>query len=508
MISLRTPTGLPMLQTVRELIAELRPLSVTGNPDTAVRSIVTDSRRVQPGDLFVALAGIQADGHRFIAAAVAAGAASVVCRQPPMGEPRPACLVVVEDTATALGLLASAYHGHPTRRMRLLGVTGTDGKTTTTLLTAAILRAAGHRTAHFTTVEFHNGVTARANQAGFTTPQAPELQSLLAEAAFSGATDAVLEVSSHALATGRVAGCEFDVAVFTNLAPEHLDYHPTLDDYRSAKLRLFDQLRQPRHKPHEPVGVVNLDDPSAAQFIAAAPTALTWGLDTPADVTARSVALRPDGTDFTLVTPHGETPIRTALLGRFNVRNWLAAATAAMACGAAPEHVAAAASVIAPPPGRMERLTVPRAFSVYVDFAHPPQGLGAAVATVNAIHPGHRPIVVFGHAGRRDTHHRRDLVAAAQQSGACFVLTMDDPYDEDPAAILEEMRREALALGCREGTDFFCVLDRREAFSKAFSLADPGDAVLLAGRGHERAIPINGAEVPFHDATVALELLA
>ncbi|MSQ27606.1 MAG: UDP-N-acetylmuramoyl-L-alanyl-D-glutamate--2,6-diaminopimelate ligase [Dehalococcoidia bacterium] len=496
-----------MLQTLRELIAGLPVRSVTGNPDTAIRSVVTDSRRVQPGDLFVALSGLQADGHHFIGAAVAAGAAVVVCLQPPEGGPLPACMVVVDDPAAAVGPIASAYFGHPSRRMRLIGVTGTDGKTTTTLLIAAILRAAGRRTAHFTTVEFHDGASARANRAGFTTPQAPELQGLLTEAAYGGATDAVLEVSSHALATGRVDGCEFDVAVFTNLAPEHLDYHATLDEYRAAKLRLFEQLRGPRHKPHEPVGVINLDDPSAAHFIAAAPAVRTWGLDGPGDVTARSIVLTPEGTDFILVTPQGETPIQTALLGRFNVRNWLAAATAALACGAGPEHVAAAAATVTPPPGRMERLPAHRAFTVYVDFAHTPQGLAAALATVEAVHPGRRPIAVFGHAGRRDTHHRRDLVSAAQQANARFVLTMDDPYDEDPAAILSEMRSAALELGCREDADFFCVLDRREAFAKAFALAGPGDAVLLAGRGHEQTIPLNGAEMPFHDATVAMELL-
>ena len=222
---------------------------------------------------------------------------------------------------------------------------------------------------------------------------------------------------------------------------------------------------------------------------------------------AAAFVLTPDGADFTLMTPQGETPIHTALLGRFNVGNWLAAATTALACGAGLEHVAAAAAVVTPPPGRMERLHSNRAFTVYVDFAHTPQGLAAALATVQAVHPGRRPIAVFGQAGRRDTHHRHGLVAAARQAGARFVLTMDDPYDEDPAAILSEMRSAALELGCREDADFFCVPDRREAFAKAFTLAGPGDAVLLAGRGHEQTIPLDGAEMPFHDATVALELL-
>ena len=494
--------------TLAELLRDLTVLRAEGDTRVPVGGIATDSRQVQPGDLFVALHGQQQDGHRFIGDAVARGAAAVVCQQePPDGPPRPPAFVRVKDTHRALGLLASAFYGHPSRRIRVVGVTGTDGKTTTTHLVAEILRAAGQQVGSCTTVELHDGRSSRPNQIGFTTPQAPELQRLLSAMVAAGTETAALEVSSHALATGRVEGCEFDVAVFTNLSPEHLDYHSTLEEYRQQKGRLFAALGRPRTKPWPAVGVINADDPEAPYFAHKCSLPRYYGVDSPADVMARDIECTSEGSRFTLHAAEGQIGLQTSLVGRFNVRNWLAAAAAALASGARLQDVARAAERARPIPGRLERLDCGQPFSLYVDFAHTPQGLAAALDALRELHP-EQTLAVFGHAGHRDMRHRHGLVEAARSRCRFFVLTMDDPYDEDPASILSEMREAALALGCEEGQDFRCILDRREAFTEAFRRAGAGDAVLLAGRGHETVIPLGDVRLLFHDATVARELLS
>ena len=488
-----------------QLIADLPNGRATGDTGVDITGITSDSRAVRPGHLFVALRGQQFDGHAFIAAAVQQGAAAVVCETAP--DPPLAVPVVMTDNAhEALGRLACAFHRHPSRRLKLIGVTGTDGKTTTTTLTAAILRRAGARTAHLTTVEACDGLATRPNEAGFTTPQAMDIQAFLAQAVAQGCVYAVLEVSSHALATGRVTGCEFDVAVFTNLAPEHLDYHRTMAEYRAEKEKLFRMLSGPRTKGGVPTGVVNIDDPEAPRFLSLSPLVLTFGFSPQAQVRAEQVRYTAKGTNFFLHLPTNEVTIATRLLGRFNVENWMAAAAAALAVGGSPRLVVDAAATTAAPPGRMERLATDAPFEVFVDFAHTPHGLAAALETLRSITTG-RVIAVFGHAGRRDTNHRRDLVAAAKGRCDSMIFTMDDPYDEDPAAILSQMRHAAMAMGLTEFRDFRCIIDRRDAFAAAFAQAKPGDAVLLAGRGHETHIPLNGERLPFHDATVALEVL-
>ncbi|MSQ10103.1 MAG: UDP-N-acetylmuramoyl-L-alanyl-D-glutamate--2,6-diaminopimelate ligase [Dehalococcoidia bacterium] len=490
--------------TLTELLRDLPVLSVHGTIDVPITGITADSRAVRAGDLFVALPGRQFDGHAFIGAAVAAGAAAIVCEHPPEPTP-PIPVAAVADAPQALGMLASAFYGHPSRQIKLIGVTGTDGKTSTTTLTAAVLRQAGLRTAHLTTVEVHDGVAAMPNTAGFTTPQAMDVQRFLAAAVAQGCTAAVLEVSSHALATGRVAGCEFDIAVFTNLAPEHLDYHHTLEEYRAEKGKLFLMLAAPRTKSGVPTGIVNAGDPNAAYFQGLAPRCVTFGFAN-AGVLALDVRYTPNGTSFRLAAPAGQVTVGTRLLGAFNVENWLAAAAAALAAGAGLRPIVEAAARTSAPPGRLERLTVDRPFQVFVDFAHTPHGLAAALDALRPITPG-RLIAVFGHAGRRDINHRRGLLEAARGRADTVILTMDDPYDEDPAAILTQMQAAAQDLGFRQERDLHCILDRREAFRAAFALAGVGDTVLLAGRGHETYIPLNGQRLPFHDPTVARELL-
>lgn len=473
------------MRRLRELLEGL-PLNATnGDLNVPINGITADTRKLNPGDLFVAVRGQQFDGHDFIDQAVATGAAAVVI-EPLHRVSAPVPVIVTGDTKAAFGRLSGAFHGHPSRKLKLIGVTGTDGKTSTTVLTAAVLRTAGLQTGHCTTVELHDGRSGEPNRAGFTTPQPPELQAFLARAVEAGSQAVVMEVSSHAMAMGRVEGCEFDVAVFTNLAPEHLDFHVTMEEYREQKARLFDGVR---------VGVINRDDPQADFFAARCKRPVFYSL-----AEAKDLSCTPEGSTFRI----DSTAVHTHLLGRFNVRNWLAAAAAGLACGATLEHVARAAAEAQPVPGRMEHIDAGQPFTVYVDFAHTPQALATALDTIRELHPTGRVAAVYGHAGGRDPNHRRGLVEAAKGRANLHILTMDDPYHEDPITILDEMRRAATHLG----VEFEAVLDRREAFQRAFAWARPGDTVLLAGRGHETVIVVGSQKIDFHDPTVARELLA
>jgi len=503
------------VKPLRHLLRGIPLVATTGDLTTAITGITADSRLVRPGDLFVALRGKQFDGHDFVDRAVALGAAAIVC-EPPHRITVPVPVAITGDTKAALGRLSSAFYDHPSKKLQLIGVTGTDGKTSTTMLTAAVLRAAGVKTGHCTTIELYDGRASEPNRAGFTTPQPPELQAFLARCADAGCQAVVTEVSSHALAMGRVEGCEFDIAVFTNLAPEHLDFHRTMEEYREQKARLFEGVR---------TGVINGDDPQADFFAARCKQTLFYGFQETSGIRATDILCTSEGSAFRLQTAPGrlagettvpgsagilpagaigEIPVNTRLLGRFNVRNWLAAAGAGLACGATLSAVAQAAARTPPVPGRMDRIDAGQPFSVYVDFAHTPQALATALDTIRELHPAGRVAAVYGHAGGRDPNHRRGLVEATKGRADLSILTMDDPYQEDPSAILDQMRLAARDLG----VPFEPILDRREAFKRAFEWARTDDTVLLAGRGHETVIVVGSTQMEFHDPTVAKGLLA
>src|SRR5688572_30467343 len=302
---------------------------VQGDPATEVRGVVHDSRRVQPGELFVVMPGERHDARTFIPQALERGALGVVA-DAPLELPPDRALLVVPATRPALADLAAALRGHPSRHLRLVGVTGTDGKTSTTRLLAAILDRAGQRTGWLTTVDVKIGDRVRANTLDHTTPEADRVQEVLAEMVADRIETAILEVSSHALALDRVRGCELDVAIFTNLSPEHLNFHGTMAEYARAKARLFVMLGAPSAKSGRRVGVVNADDPASAIMREHCPAAiLTYGIERPADVMARDVLIGERGATFRLVTPRGEAQVSSRLLGQFNVANWLAATTAA-----------------------------------------------------------------------------------------------------------------------------------------------------------------------------------
>jgi len=478
-----------------ELVSEVEGARVVaGDPDTPVMGIAHDSRRVQPGDLFVAVPGFERDGLEFVPDALASGAVAIASEVPPnVSVP----VVQVARARSALADLAAAFYGHPSRDLRVVGITGTDGKTSTTHLLSAILEARGLRTGWLTTVNTRIGDDLRPNAADHTTPEAPIVQATLAEMRDAHLDVAIVETSSHALSLDRVRGVDYGVGIFTNLSPEHINFHGSFEAYRAAKRLLFERL------PPDGVAILNADDANA-QFMETATSArvVTYALDHGADFTAHDVALTSSGTKF--VVEPGQVQVRTALVGCFNVANWLAAYSAAAAVfGATPDDLVRAANAQAPVPGRMNLVARGQPFAVVVDFAHTPQALEKALDAVRSLVAG-RVLLAFGLAGGRDAANRPVMGALAARKSDFFVITMDDPGNEDPRLIAEQIADGARA---QQG-EFVVELDRRAAIRLLFERARPGDVVLLAGKGHEQRMVVGDEKLPWNDACSASEVLA
>ncbi|MGE3267400.1 MAG: UDP-N-acetylmuramoyl-L-alanyl-D-glutamate--2,6-diaminopimelate ligase [Chloroflexota bacterium] len=480
---------------------------VQGDPTTEVRGVAHDSRRVQPGQLFVVIPGERHDSRAYVSQALERGAVGVVADLPVM-LPSDRALVTVPSARPALADLAAALYGHPSRQLRLVGVTGTDGKTSTTRLLAAILEQAGQRTGWLTTVDVKSGDQIRPNDLHHTTPEADRVQEVLAEMVQDRVETAILEVSSHALMLERVRACQFDLAIFTNLSPEHLNFHGTMDEYARAKARLFSMLGEPTAKSWPRLGVINADDQYARVMRAACPAPiLTYGIEQPADVVARDVRLDAHGVTFAIVTREGEALVQSRLLGRFNVSNWLAASTTALALGASLEHVTRAAAEMQPVPGRMDRVDAGQPFLMVVDFAHTPQALENALRTLRA-HSEGQLTVVFGHAGERDPASRPAMGRIAAELSDFFIISMDDPLHEDPAEIAGQIAEGAISAGAVNGRDFAIEIDRAAAIHQLVSRARPGDTILLAGKGHERRMLVRDERRPWNDSDEARRALA
>ena len=497
-----------MAKKLESLLEKISPLRVSGASDVDVTGLSSDSRRLRPGNVFVALPGRRTDGNAFVDQAMRKGAAAIVSERANSPAESAVPYIVVENARRALSRLAAAMYDSPAQRLHVIGVTGTDGKTTTAHLISAVLEAAGIPAGRVTTVDVAIGSLVRRNETNHTTPQAPFIHSALAEMVRAGAEYAVLEASSHALALDRVADCAFDVAVMTNLTPEHLDFHGTFERYREAKARLFRMLAEPTAKPWPRFGVVNADDPAAEYFRHATPVPMfSYGVNSPADLRAEAIETSPEGSSFVIVGPAGRVEVDTRLPGRFNVYNWLAAASVAFGLGLAPEAVARAATAGPVVPGRMIRVQEGQPFGVVVDFAHTPNALDLVLRTLRPQTKG-RLIAVFGHAGGRDFNNRPEMGRTAARLADFFVITSDDPYDEDPAAIIDQIGRGAQREGLRLGVDYLKVVDRREAIASALREARPGDTVLIAGRGHERVQTVGRRKLVFDDVEVTRELLA
>jgi UDP-N-acetylmuramoyl-L-alanyl-D-glutamate--2,6-diaminopimelate ligase len=489
-----------------DLAAAVPELRVTTNADPDVRRAVYDSRRVERGDVFVAIRGATQDGATFARDAVDRGAAAVAADHE-IELPAGVGMAVAREPRAALGDIASMLQGRPSEQLRLVGVTGTDGKTTTCQLIAQVLAAAGRRIAWMTTVDVRIGDEIIPNPFGHTTPEAPEIQETLARMVAAGVEDAVLEVSSHALALDRVRGCTFDAAVFTNLAPEHLNFHGTVEEYAAAKARLFEMLDSPTSKSWSRMGVVNADDPASMIMAGSSPAGIvSYALNTPADIMADRIELGIGGSRFNLVTPVGQVPVSTRLVGRHNVYNWLAAAAVALGWGIDLSAVAEAAATADPPAGRLERVRHGQPFEVIVDFAHTPQALEATLSTLRAFCDG-RLYVVFGMPGGRDAANRPRMGELAARRADYFVVSTDDPLHEDPADIAEQILAGARASGAVDGVNFSVELDRRAAIASVLERAEPGDVVLLAAKGHEQRQLIGDEVRPWSDVGAAVELL-
>jgi UDP-N-acetylmuramoyl-L-alanyl-D-glutamate--2,6-diaminopimelate ligase len=466
----------------------------------AVAGVAYDSRTVAAGQVFVALKGQHADGTAFARQAIERGAAAVVSEQPaPDGVHVP--WAIVEDARLALAVLAAAFYRDPSREMRVIGITGTNGKTTTAYLVASIFDAAGIRCGILGTVGYRVGDEVR--DATRTTPEAPEVQALLREMVDKQCGACAMEVSSHALSLRRVAGITFAAGIFTNLTRDHLDFHADMDDYFRAKRRLFEML--PRDAP----SLINLDDPRGASLVEAGGRPLTYAINRQADVMPGPLSFSLGGLSFDVRTPGGTLHVTSKLVGRPNVYNILAAVSAATALDVPAGAIERGLESLDGVPGRFQVVSdASDEVTVVVDYAHTDDALRNLLETARPLTPG-RMITVFGCGGDRDRTKRPLMGAVAGRLSDLIVLTSDNPRGEDPNRIIEEVQRGITPDTRRDSAQrLLTIVDRHAAIAKAIELARPGDVVLVAGKGHEKYQVIGDRALPFDDVAVAREALA
>ena len=484
---------------LRQLIQSLATNEVEGSLDREVTGLAYDSRRVTPGTVFVALPGHRTDGHEFIADAIARGAVAVVCQRNGFASTR-ATKIVVPDSREALGRVATCFFGNPSASLKVIGVTGTNGKTTVAFMVKEILQAAGVRTGLLGTIRYEIGD--RMIPATRTTPEALEIQQMLAQMVRAGCRACVMEVSSHALDQQRTLGVEFDVAIFTNLTQDHLDYHGTMEGYFAAKLKLFTALQ---HGVKRGAAVINIDDSWGERIERESELTvkLTYGLGEAARLRATKIQLLKDQTRFTAELNGREFACQMPLIGRHNIYNALAALGAGLTLEVEPRILQRALQNMPAVPGRLERVTSRQAFSVFVDYAHTDDALEQVLKTLREVTAG-RLLVAFGCGGSRDTGKRAKMGAVAARLGDFTLITSDNPRRESPAAIASQI--EGGYRGVRP--DGYAIeLDRRRAIEAIIDSAGAGDTVLIAGKGHETYQEFEDTVVPFDDRVIARESL-
>jgi UDP-N-acetylmuramoyl-L-alanyl-D-glutamate--2,6-diaminopimelate ligase len=491
---------------LRELLTALPDAQVQGNVDIEIATIAYDSREASFGTLFVCITGFQRDGHEYIPQALERGASAIVVERPEALEQLPANVtgILVSDSRYAMAHLASEFYGHPSRELLLIGVTGTNGKTTVAHIIAEVLREAGYKSVGI--IGTLGAATERSvYDTGRTTPESLDLQRLLADFLDGGSEAVVMEVSSHALALQRVAACAFDAGVFTNLTQDHLDFHKDMEDYFQAKAKLFSEVARYSEQFKSFGAVINVDDKYGRRLrdeFCADSLYITYGIESEAHVQAQAVHLGPNGTSYVVRSGDTQIHLELNLTGRFNVLNSLAAVAFGLLKQRPAAELQVALQRAVPPEGRMEMIDSGQNFYVAVDYAHTPDGLKNVMATVREFTPG-RLITVFGCGGDRDRSKRPQMGALAASFSDVCVITSDNPRTEDPNGIIEE-----IVSGTHQGhAEVIVEVDRRNAIEKALRIAKAGDFVLVAGKGHETYQIFKDRTIHFDDREVVRECL-
>ncbi len=473
-----------------------------------IAALSYDSRQVTPGGLFIAVPGTHTDGRRFLGDTIQRGAVAALGPHIDTFD-LPLPYIEVDDVRIALANLACTFYGYPAHQLCTIGVTGTDGKTTTSNIISALLDGAGKRSGLMTTANFKLCGQEWENTTRQSTLEALEIQQFLRRMVDADVRFAVIEATSHGLALQRVRGCAFDVGVITNITHEHLDFHGTIENYRQAKAQLFEMLNPAGEKSLaiQPIAILNRDDVSyeVLKPYCAVPI-LDYGFNQAAAVRAVDVQLEANCTRFHALLPGAEIDIETQLVGRFNISNCLAAIATTYSLGVKPTDIACGLSGISGVTGRMERIDEGQPFMVIVDYAHTPDSLEKVLSILRPLTTG-KLLAVFGSAGERDVQKRPIMGQIAAQMSDFFVITDEDPREEDREQILHEIARGAESAGKHEGRDFLCIADRTQAIALAFAHAQAGDTVLLAGKGHEQSIIIGREKIPWDDRRVAREQL-
>ena len=475
-----------------ELLRDIPVTAMTADPETAIGDIRYDSRAVEPGDLFVAVEGFQSDGHRFIPKAAEAGAAAVLCQRPPEGTEIP--YILTPDSRRALALVSAAYFGHPADKLKMIGVTGTNGKTTSTTLIKQILeKAAGAKVGLIGTIANYIGADEIPTER--TTPESYELQKLLRRMVDEGCTHAVMEVSSHALVLDRVAGIRFAAGLFTNLTQDHLDFHKTMQAYAEAKALLFAQ---------SDAAAINVDD-MWAPFMGMKTKCpvLSYGVSKPgADLSAEDVVMTASGVSFTACCGSQREEVRLGIPGSFSVSNALTALAAAVILEIPLDEAAAALRLSAGVKGRVEVVPTPEDFTIVIDYAHTPDALEKVLRTMREVSEG-RVVALFGCGGDRDGTKRPIMGRIAAENADFVVVTSDNPRTEEPEAIIAD-----ILAGIPDGAPKTVIPDRREAIAWAIDHHEPGDVIVLAGKGHETYQEVCGVKNHMDEREIVAEHLA